>query len=304
MNIHAHHAHAHDHAQIRFSRAFAVGIALNSVFIVTEIIFGFQADSLALLADAGHNAGDVMGLCMAWGAMALSRRRASERFTYGLQSASIIAALANALMLLLALGGIGWEALQRFAHPQAPAAVTVMWVASAGVLINGITAWLFRGHSHDLNIRGAFLHMCADAAISLGVVLSALLMINTGWLWLDPAVSLAIVLAITLGTWRLLNDSASLILHAVPRQVDMPALRQYLSGLAGVREVHDLHVWAISTTGIALSAHLVMPQGHPGDDFLHHVRHALQDRFEIGHATLQIEMGDASGHCHQDCDHG
>lgn len=302
MNTHADHAHAHDPSQKGFSAAFGIGIALNTAFIVAEVIYGLMADSLALLADAGHNASDVLGLFMAWGAMLLARRHPSDRFTYGLQSASIVAALANAVMLLLAIGGIGYEAILRFNTPEAPATTIVMWVAGLGVLINGATAMLFHGHGHDLNVRGAFLHMVADAAISLGVVLSALLISYTGWLWLDPATSIAIVLMITLGTWKLLNDSVKLMLHAVPKQIDMDTLRAYLKALPGVSEVHDLHVWAISTSGTALSAHLVMPGGHPGDAFLHKVTHQLEERFLIGHATIQIEMGDGKGHCHQDCD--
>ena len=302
MNTHADHAHAHDPSQLGFSRAFGIGIALNTAFIVCEIYFGLKADSLALLADAGHNASDVLGLCMSWGAMFLARRHPSERFTYGLQSASIIAALANALMLMMALGGIGLEAFHRFSNPEMPITGIVMWVAGVGVLINAATAWLFHGDSHDLNIRGAFLHMAADAAISLGVVISALIMAKTGWLWLDPGISLAIVLLITFGTWKLLNDSVKLILHAVPGQIDMGHIRNYLNSLPGVSEVHDLHVWAISTTGTALSAHLVMPSGHPGDLFLHDVTEALEHNHHINHATIQIEMGDASKHCHQECD--
>ncbi|MBY0407957.1 MAG: cation diffusion facilitator family transporter [Rickettsiales bacterium] len=298
MNTHADHAHAHE--QIGFSRAFAVGIALNTAFIVAEIVYGLQADSLSLLADAGHNASDVLGLCLAWGAMLLSRKRASESYTYGLQSASIIAALANALMLLFALAGIGYEAYMRFQSPALPATETVMWVAGFGVLVNGVTAWFFHKGGHDLNVRGAFLHMAADAGVSAGVVISALAIAQTGWLWLDPAVSLCIVLVIFLGTWGLLKDSLRLILHAVPRQVDMTALRAYLQALPAVKEVHDLHVWAISTTGTALSAHLVIPTGHPGDAFLHHLTHELEHRFNISHATIQIEIGD---HCHQECDH-
>jgi cobalt-zinc-cadmium efflux system protein len=298
MNTHADHAHAHE--QKGFSRAFAVGIALNTAFIIAEIIYGMQADSLSLMADAGHNASDVLGLCLAWGAMILSRKRASDRYTYGLQSASIMAALANALMLLFALAGIGYEAYMRFQSPALPATETVMWVAGAGVLINGLTAWFFHTGSHDLNIRGAFLHMAADAGISAGVVLCAFTIAHTGWLWLDPAVSIAIVLIILTSTWKLFEDSLRLILHAVPRQVDMAALRSYLQSLPAVKEIHDLHVWAISTTGTALSAHLVIPTGHPGDAFLHSIRHELEHRFNISHATIQIEMGD---HCHQECDH-
>ncbi|MDE3060517.1 MAG: cation transporter [Pseudomonadota bacterium] len=291
MTTHAHHSHASD-----YGRAFIIGIGLNVAFTFAEIAYGFQANSLALLADAGHNASDVLGLAMAWGATWLGRREASERFTYGLQSASIIAALANALLLLAAVGGIGWEAAQRLATPQAPAAGLVITVASVGVLVNGLTAWLFHEKDHhDLNLRGAFLHMAADAAISLGVVFSGLLIIRTGWLWLDPAVSLLIVLAIVFGTWQLLKESLSLALHAVPRHIDTAQVKAWLAGLEGVRGVHDLHIWAMSTTGVAMSAHLLMPDGHPGDAFITTVTHELQHRFRIDHATLQIELGDAAG---------
>ncbi len=302
MNTHADHAHAHDPSQLGFSRAFGIGIGLNTAFIIAEVIYGLKADSLALLADAGHNASDVLGLCMAWGAMILARRHPSERFTYGLQSASIMAAFANAIILMLALGGIGLEAVHRFANPESPAAGIVMWVAGAGIVVNGVTAWLFHGDSHDLNIRGAFLHMAADAAVSLGVVISAFVMARTGWLWLDPAVSLGIVFVIAIGTWKLFNDSLKLMLQAVPGHIDLPQVRDYLASHNKVKEVHDLHIWAISTTGIALSAHLVMPDGHPGDHFLHELREALAHRYKINHATIQIEMGDATDESHQECD--
>jgi len=299
MNEHAHHHH-HDQGH---SRPFAIGIVLNGAFIIAEVAFGLQAHSLALLADAGHNASDVLGLSMAWGAALLARRKASERFTYGLQSASIIAALANALLLLATLGGIGWAAIERFAAPVTPAAMTVMAVAAIGVLVNGATAWLFRGDHHDLNIRGAFLHMAADTAISLGVVMSGAIILATGWLWLDPLVSLVIVAAITFSTWRLLRDSIRLALHAVPAHIETAAVKTWLSGLSGVREVHDLHIWAMSTAGVALSAHLLMPGGHPGDAFLVQVTHELEHRFHIAHATLQIEIGDGETPCHLGCEH-
>jgi cobalt-zinc-cadmium efflux system protein len=298
MNTHDHHVHD-NHPR---GRPFAIGIAVNSAFVAAEIIYGLKAGSLALLADAGHNASDVLGLCMAWGAVWLSRRKASERFTYGLQSVSIIAALANALLLLVAVGGIGWEAFERFGAPQAPAAVTVMAVAAIGVLINGITAWLFSGHHHDLNIRGVYLHMAADAAISLGVVISGAIILETGWLWVDPLVSLVIVVVIVIGTWRLLHESGTLALHAAPLHIDTAEVRNYLAGLEGVTEVHDLHIWAMSTTGVAMSAHLLMPSGHPGDAFLRHITQELEQRFDIHHATLQIEIGDESEECHTGCE--
>lgn len=300
MSEHPHHHHpSPDH-----NRAFAVGIALNVAFVIAEVIYGFQANSLALLADAGHNASDVLGLVMAWGAILLAKRKPSERFTYGLQSASIFAALANALLLLVAIGGIGLEALQRFIAPPRPDAMTVIAVAAIGVLINGLTAWLFyKGNQRDLNIRGAFLHMATDAAISFGVVLSGLLIMATGLLWLDPLVSLIIVIVIADSTWKLFRHSLSLALHGVPNNINLQEVKEYLGALNGVAEVHDLHIWGISTTGIALSAHLVMPGGHPGDEFIHTLSHALESRYGIHHATFQIEIGDAKMGCHSGCGH-
>lgn len=280
-----------------------IGIGLNTAFVLAEIVYGLKANSLALLADAGHNASDVLGLCMAWGATLLAKRPASERYTYGLQSASIYAALANALLLLVAVGGIGLEALQRFSMPEAPVPATVMTVAAIGVAINGLTAWLFLGGHEDLNRRGAYLHMAADAAISLGVVVAGAVIMYTGWLWIDPAVSLAIVIIITIGTWKLLKDSTSLALHAVPTHIDSAAVRQHLSTLQGVKEVHDLHIWAMSTTDVAASVHLLMPGGHPGDAFISGITHGLKDQFGISHTTIQIEIGDTQDHCHADCSH-
>lgn len=270
-----------------------IGILLNSLFITAEIVYGIKANSLALLADAGHNASDVLGLAMAWGATLLARRKPSARFTYGLQSASILAALANAMLLMVAIGGISLEAIQRFASPETPAAMTVIVVALIGVAVNGVTAWLFHaGSQHDINIRGAFLHMAGDAAISLGVALSGLIIMQTHWLWLDPLVSLAIGLFIIIATWRLLRDSVTMALHAVPANIDATDVRHWLEGLDGVKTVHDLHIWAMSTTGVALSAHLLIPGGHPGDAFIQKVTHDLEHRFHIGHVTLQVEIGD------------
>jgi len=301
MNTHTHHLEDDDH----YGRPFAIGIAANSIFVIAEIIYGLKSSSLALLADAGHNASDVLGLVMAWGAVLLARRQPSERFTYGLQSASIIAALANALLLFVAVGGIGWEALQRFAAPVAPAASMVMGVAAIGVLVNGATAWLFStGGKNDLNIRGVYVHMAADAAISLGVVISGAIILKTGWLWLDPLVSLAIVVVIITGTWQLLRESVTLALHAAPRHIETSDVRNYLSKLEGVQEVHDLHIWAMSTTGVALSVHLLMPSGHPGDAFIRRITHELEAHFHIDHATLQIEIGDDNNaECHSDCEY-
>lgn len=299
MNTHPHH-HIHPPS---YGRAFAVGIALNTAFILAEIAYGLKADSLALLADAGHNVSDVLGLLMAWGAVLLTRKHASERYTYGLQSSSILAALANALLLLVAVGGIGWEAAQRLMHPEPTQASTVIAVAAIGVLINGVTALFFHGgHQHDLNIRGAYLHMAADAGISLGVVIAGAVIMATGWDWVDPVISILILVAIATSTWHLLKESVRLTLHAVPAAIETGAVRHYLSHLQGVGEVHDLHIWAISTTEIALTAHLLMPGGHPGDDFFHRLGHELEARFRITHPTVQIEVGDGE-HCHTGCQH-
>jgi cobalt-zinc-cadmium efflux system protein len=302
MNEHAHPPHLHhghcNHGRHAVSRSLAIGIALNVAFVAIEIAYGLQANSLALLADAGHNASDVLGLVIALIAMRLALRKPSKRFTYGLQSASIMAALANALLLLVAVGGISWEALQRLSQPEQPAAMTMIVVAAVGVFINGITAYfLHAGHHKDLNIRSAYLHMLADATVSVGVVVSGIVMMNTGWLWIDPLVSLVIALVIVAGTWSLLRDSTSLALHAVPRNIDIGEVKAYLKGLDGVSEVHDLHVWAMSTTGVALSAHLLMPAGHPGDAFIHSTTHELEHRFNINHATLQIEIGNSADPC-------
>jgi len=302
MNTHAHHTHLHDHHARQHGQAFLIGIALNSLFIFVEIAYGIRAGSLALLADAGHNAGDVLGLAMSWGAAQLAQRKVSERFTYGLQSTSIFAAMANALLLMVAVGGIGLEAMQRLTSPSSPAAMTVIAVALAGVAVNGISAWLFHaGREHDLNIQSAFTHMAGDAAISLGVALSGFIILCTGWLWLDPLASLAIAAAIIVSTWRLLRDSVSLALHAVPAMIDLAEVKAWLSAQAGVVEVHDLHIWAMSTTGVALSAHLLMPGGHPGDHFIRNIGHGLEHRFHIGHATLQIETGDNGDVCDIGC---
>lgn len=288
----------HHHAAPRPDRAFALGIALNIGFVLVEAAFGFYADSLALLADAGHNLSDVLGLALAWGAATLARRPPGGRFTYGLRGSTIWAALGNATMLLVAVGAIAWEALQRFATPAPVAANLVIAVAFAGVVVNGASAALFlRGRKDNLNVRGAFVHMAADAALSLGVAIAGVAILWTGWNWLDPAVSLAIAGLIVAGTWGLLRESIALALHSVPRGIELAAVRAHLAALPGVAGVHDLHIWAMSTTEIALTAHLVMPEGHPGDAFLEGAAHALENRFRIGHATLQIERGDGAERC-------
>lgn len=296
-NDHSHHAcHGHgghgDHGQItNFGRAFAIGIGLNAAFVLIEAGYGFVANSTALLADAGHNLSDVLGLLVAWIAAVLSRRPPTPRLTYGLRKTSILAALANAILLLIACGAIMLEAIQRLIHPEPIESLTVIVVAATGIIINGITAWLFAsGRNTDLNIRGAYLHMMADAAVSFGVVLAATAIMATGWLWLDPAMSLVIVAVIVAGTWSLLRESTAMTLAAVPSSIDPAAVRAFLAGHSGVASIHDLHIWAMSTTETALTAHLVMPAGNPGDAFLIETCHELQHRFGIGHATLQIEI--------------
>lgn len=286
--------HSHNHAPTSYGRAFGVGITLNVLFIIIEVIYGLKANSLALLADAGHNASDVLGLVVAWVALLLTKRKPNARYTYGLQSSSILAALANAVFLLVAIGGIIWEAIQRLGQPEPVMGNTVMMVAAIGILVNGFTALLFmKGSKEDLNIRGAFLHMATDAAVSLGVVISGLIILNTGWLWLDPIVSITIAIIIVFGTWGLLRDSINLALHAVPAHIDHAKVKAFLANTKGVKEVHDLHIWAMSTTDVALSAHLLMTDGHPGDHALKDLTHELKEHFGIGHATIQIELGQA-----------
>ena len=286
-----HHGHGHSHAPATFGRAFAIGTILNLAFVIVEAIYGIIGDSVALLADAGHNLSDVLGLIVAWVAMTLSQRGPSARFTYGLRSSSILAALFNALFLLLAIGGIVWEALRRLGNPPEVAGVTMMVVAAIGVVINAGTAMLFMsGRKGDLNIRGAYLHMVADAGISAGVVLSGAVIFFTGWNLIDPLVSLAVSVIIVYGTWGLLRDSVRMTFGAVPDAIDPTAVRLYLIDQPGVMEVHDLHIWSLSTTETALTAHLVMPEGHPGDHALDGISDVLHQKFGIGHATLQVEL--------------
>ena len=292
---HEHHSHQHPTSAGTFDRAFAIGVALNLAFVVAETAGGLLANSLALLADAGHNLSDVLGLLLAWGASVLSRRGPTQRRTYGLRRSSILAALTNALLLLIAVGAIVWEALQRFGNPEPVAGPLVIWLAGVGIVINTATALLFvKGHD-DMNIRGAFVHMAADAAVSAGVVIAGVVMFYTGWLWVDPLMSLLIALVITLGTWNLLRNSLNLALDAVPAHINPEQVRNYLQQLPGVSQVHDLHIWGMSTTEIALTVHLVMPQAGDDDALLQRLNHELQERFAIGHCTVQIER---SLHCH------
>jgi cobalt-zinc-cadmium efflux system protein len=287
--------HAHSHVPKSFDNAFALGIGLNTLFVIVEVIFGLLGNSTALLADAGHNLSDVLGLVIAWGAAALSQRAPTARFTYGLRGTSILAALFNAMFLLAAVGAIAWEAVQRIPDPEAVAGKTVTIVAAAGIVINGATAWLFAsGRKSDLNIRGAFLHMAADAAVSAGVVLAGIVIVSTEWLLIDPIVSLVICVIIMWSTWGLLRDSLRMSLAAVPPGLQMSTVRTYLEQRPGVAQLHDLHIWPISTTETALTCHLVMPGGHPGDAFLMETAHQLKHRFSIGHSTIQIETDEAT----------
>ncbi|WP_425648243.1 cation diffusion facilitator family transporter [Acidithiobacillus ferruginosus] len=298
------HAHSHAHGPANHGRAFAIGVALNLSFVLAEVVFGMIGHSLALLADAGHNMSDILGLLMAWGATALSRRQPSARFTYGLRSSSILVALANAVFLLVVTGGIAWEAIQRMLHPTPVASGIVIGIAAFGVAINTGTALLFMaGRKGDLNIRAAFLHMAGDAAVSLGVVLAGIGMLYTDWFWLDPAVSLLISAVIVIATWGLLRDSLNLTLHGVPEGIETQAVRAYLAALPDVAAVHDLHIWAMSTTETALTVHLVMPNGHPGDALLNRIGNELQRRFRIDHPTLQVEAGDPAHPCALAPDH-
>jgi cobalt-zinc-cadmium efflux system protein len=292
---HAHgHAHSHGSAQTNFGTAFAVATALNILIVLLQAGYGFAANSMALLTDAAHNFGDVLGLVIAWVAHVLAQRAPAGRYTYGYRSATILAVLANGVILLAATGGIVWEAIQRIGEPVQVGGVTVMIVAAAGIAVNGISAWiLMAGSRNDLNMRGAFLHMIADAAISVGVVIAGAVILLTGWNLIDPIISLVISGVIVWGTWGLLRDSITLSLKAVPPQIDLENVRDYLCALPNVKEVHDLHVWAISTTDTALTCHLVMPDGHPGDAFIESIAHDLHHNFQIAHPTIQIELADA-----------
>ncbi len=303
-NEHNVHLHAHDrhHYQHDYSknhdRAFIIAIALNTIFVLVEFAFGFIANSTALIADAGHNLSDVSGLLLAWGASILARKTPSERYTYGLRSTSILAALANAMFLLITCGAIAWEAMQRFSHPPEVAGLTVTLVAGVGIVINGLSAWMFiKGSKEDLNIRGAYLHLVSDAAVSLGVVVAGIVMIFTSWYWLDPFISLAIVVVIIIGTWGLLRDSLQLALSAVPAHIEIAAIDAYLRQCAGVTDIHDLHIWGMSTTENALTVHLVMPAGYPGDVYLDDIMQTLNKQFSIHHSTLQIEQGTTDHMC-------
>jgi cobalt-zinc-cadmium efflux system protein len=294
---HGHHGH-HHHGAGNYNRAFLISVVLNSGFVIIEAVYGILANSLALIADAGHNFSDVLGLVLVWGASILAKRRPTPRRTYGMRRSSILAALVNASALLLVCGGIIWEALQRLRSPDLVMGNTIIVVALIGILVNTLSALMFvSGQKGDLNIRGAFLHLAADALVSLGVVIGGLAIATTGWLWIDPVVSLIVTAVIVWGTWQLFRDSFNLMLDAVPENVDPLAVRQYLAERSGVNEVHDLHIWAMSTTETALTAHLVMLEGHPGDGFLAALCHDLRETFGIAHSTVQIETGDPQHPC-------
>jgi cobalt-zinc-cadmium efflux system protein len=289
-----HHGHHHDHdgASAFFGTAFAIATVLNVALVAVQAIYGVVAHSMALLADAGHNAGDVLALLLAWGSHAISQSHPTERYTYGFRSSSIIAALINATILLVVTGAIAWTAILRLFEPQPVAGVTVMVVAAIAIVINGAAAAILaRGNTKDLNVHGAFLHLLSDAAVSAGVVVAGLVILLTGWLWMDPVVSLFISGVIVWSTWGLLRDAAKMSLHGVPPQIDPGAVRVFLQSLPAVAEVHDLHIWPMSTTETALTCHLVMPDGYPEPDFLEGVYVGLQ-RFGIEHPTIQIERGD------------
>jgi len=309
---HSHnHDHSHDHSDHShgdghhhhgvpkdYGSAFLIAIALNTVFVIIEFAYGFVANSTALMADAGHNLSDVLGLLLSLGAAILSRKVPSGRFTYGLRSTSILAALANAMFLMVACGIIAWEAVHRFSQAQEVAGLTVTLIASVGIVINGISAWLFvQGSKGDLNIRGAYLHMLGDAAISLGVALAGVVMMFSGWYWLDPIVSLLIVSVIVISTWGLLRESMQLVLSAIPENIDATAVEAYLRQCRGVTDIHDLHIWGMSTTESALTVHLVIPEGYPGDIFMDEVMNTLKEKFSIHHSTLQVEQGTTDHSC-------
>ena len=300
-----HHGHGgHSHAPASFGRAFAIGTALNAFFVAVQVAFGFAAHSMALLADAVHNLGDVLGLLLAWGAAILARWRPTAGRTYGWGRGTILASLTNAVVLLLGCGAIAVEAVRRFASSGPVDGDTMVWVAVLGILINGATALLFmRGRKGDLNVRGAFLHMASDAVVSAGVVVSGLLIAFTGWRWLDPVTSLVIVAAITAGTWGLLRDSANLAMDAVPEGIEVGQVEAALRSLPGVVEVHDLHIWGLSTTETALTAHLVQDGNGAAGSLLRLATSRVRERFKIGHATFQVETAEIAQACELRPDH-
>ncbi len=287
--------HDHPHSSPNYNRAFAIGVLLNTGFVGVEAVYGWLADSMALIADAGHNLSDVLGLLLAWGASVLSQKAATNHKTYGYRKVTVMAALVSAVLLLLAIGAIAWESVGRFFNPSPVEGSVVIVVALIGVVINTLTAWLFySGQKHDLNIRGAFLHMAADALISLGVAVAGVIILLKGWLWIDPLASFAIVVVILVGTWGLLRESSNLAIDGVPEGTDIGAIRHYLNDIPEVVNLHDLHVWALSTSEVALTVHLVVDDDSLGSQFLQTVQHRLHDEFEVEHATIQIEQQGAN----------
>jgi cobalt-zinc-cadmium efflux system protein len=301
---HRHGSGSHVHSPPGFGRAFAIGIALNLAYVAGEAFYGIAAHSVALLADAGHNLGDVLGLGAAWAAALLVKRRPSARFSYGLGRTSVLAALGNAVVLLIITGGIAWEAIRRLIDPEPTGGVTIMVVAAVGIVVNGVTALLFMaGRKDDLNIRGAFMHMASDAVVALGVVVAGGLIMLTGWQRLDPAISLVVSGVIVAGTWSLLRESVQLSLDAVPEGIDRAKVKNYLAELPGIVEVHDLHIWGLSTTESALTAHLVCADGPAPEALLPRVCNEVRERFGIGHATIQLETAEIARRCALRPDH-
>ena len=299
MAHHHNHSKGHQHPVPKNqSRIFGITILLNLIYVAVEFGYGFMTNSTALIADAGHNISDVLGLVLSWSAVILARKQPSKRYTYGLRSTSILAALANAMLLLIACGAIAWEAIHRFSEPPVIEGLTISIVAGVGIIINGLSAlFLMKDSKGDLNIRSAYLHMAADTAVSLAVVIAGIAIIYTDWYWLDPVMSLIIVIVIVAGTWSLLRESLQLALNAVPNQVNALAINDYLCQLEGITEVHDLHIWGLSTTENALTVHLVMPNGHPGDAFIDDIILTLKEHYFVHHSTLQIELGTTSHEC-------
>lgn len=298
------HSHSHNHHEINnYNRSFAIGIALNVIFVIIEVGYGIASDSLALIADAGHNMSDVLTLVLAWGASYLATKHPTRKRTYGLRKVTIMASLVSSVLLFVALGGIAWESIERLSSPKPVDGVIIIIVAAIGVVINTATALLFvKGQKHDLNIRAAYLHMAADAAISLGVVVAGLAIMITGWLWLDPFISLLIVVVILISTWRLLKDSIDLSIDAVPQGIDLLHIQTYLRNLKDVSDIHDLHVWALSTTETALTVHLVSTNDTIDNRFLEMIQEYLHHHFNIAHTTIQIENKDGDYTCVLDRD--
>jgi len=293
------HSHTHHHHEINdYNRSFSIGIALNLIFVIIEVTYGILADSLALIADAGHNLSDVLSLLLAWGAYYLAKKQPTEKRTYGLRKVTIMASLLSAVLLFVALGGIAWESIERLSSPQPVDGVIIIVVAAIGVVINTLTALLFaKGQKHDLNIRAAYLHMASDAAISLGVVIAGVAILFTGWLWLDPLISLLIAVVILISTWSLLKDSIDLSIDAVPQGIDLNEVKAYLLGLSNVTDLHDLHIWALSTTENALTVHLVTTDSLIYNHFIQEIQEHLHDHFNIAHVTIQMENASGSYTC-------